>query len=271
MPDPHLPADWNRYAYVRNNPINYTDPSGHQICLEPECLSSVENYNLTGWLVRTLNANASSAEVRHIQDLIDLAGPVIPDAFLAVWETLWEGHGIDIQCTYTKLIENPYRAQAYTAWESLVRGGARWDFKTQIERELGVDGILLCHSQSECRWYDGDLPGNIHFGYVGKAAGFLGIELYVGAGRAQQEGTDPGSGRLWAYGDDPLDTIAIQVGIDLHSRSNTITVESFRSTLFKYRFNLRPGDEPPFPVYHAPFPIDPGLGPRFPITYFDGG
>jgi RHS repeat-associated protein len=30
VPDPNNPQDFNRYAYVRNNPLRYIDPSGHQ-------------------------------------------------------------------------------------------------------------------------------------------------------------------------------------------------------------------------------------------------
>lgn len=29
VPDPANPQSWNRYAYVRNSPINFNDPSGH--------------------------------------------------------------------------------------------------------------------------------------------------------------------------------------------------------------------------------------------------
>ena len=31
IPNPHNPQDLNRYTYTRNNPIKYTDPSGHKV------------------------------------------------------------------------------------------------------------------------------------------------------------------------------------------------------------------------------------------------
>src|SRR5574340_710217 len=32
IPNPGNPMDWDRYAYVRNNPVNYNDPSGNKAC-----------------------------------------------------------------------------------------------------------------------------------------------------------------------------------------------------------------------------------------------
>ena len=32
VPDPYNPQDYDRYSYVRNNPLRYTDPSGHKEC-----------------------------------------------------------------------------------------------------------------------------------------------------------------------------------------------------------------------------------------------
>jgi RHS repeat-associated protein len=34
-PDSRIPADWNRCLYVRDNPVNYTDPTGKSICYKP--------------------------------------------------------------------------------------------------------------------------------------------------------------------------------------------------------------------------------------------
>ncbi len=37
VPDPYQPMDWNKYLYVRDNPINYTDPSGHNPLTANRC------------------------------------------------------------------------------------------------------------------------------------------------------------------------------------------------------------------------------------------
>ena len=45
IPDPGNSLDWDRYSYVRNNPIKYTDPSGHDVdCAvgETECRDLVD-------------------------------------------------------------------------------------------------------------------------------------------------------------------------------------------------------------------------------------
>ena len=52
VPEPGNPQALNRYAYVRNNPLKYTDPSGHAICLDEECRQLVHPITLKpigGW------------------------------------------------------------------------------------------------------------------------------------------------------------------------------------------------------------------------------
>ena len=49
VPEPGNPQDLNRYAYVRNNPLKYTDPSGHAVCLDTECTAVL--HPITGRLM----------------------------------------------------------------------------------------------------------------------------------------------------------------------------------------------------------------------------
>ncbi len=61
VPDPTLVSDYNRFAYVRGNPLKYNDPSGHVGAVPPCPLCNVEilDYaNSPGWLDSTVDGLA---------------------------------------------------------------------------------------------------------------------------------------------------------------------------------------------------------------------
>lgn len=111
------------------------------------------------------------------------------------------------------------RREAYGAFERLATDNAPWDIKREFPRWVRdpEDGVE----------YGSDVWGNIHFGYLGKAAGFLGtLELLNAAGINQygkDKNADPEGGELvwmWVYEffstwDDPKDQAAIELGFAL--------------------------------------------------------
>jgi RHS repeat-associated protein len=57
IPQPGNPLGWDRFAYTRNNPVRYTDPSGHDVCDEEgNC------YTTQGWYRASTAARLSTTE-----------------------------------------------------------------------------------------------------------------------------------------------------------------------------------------------------------------
>jgi RHS repeat-associated protein len=89
---------------------------------------------------------------------------------------------------------------------------AKWDHKPLLSGATSADGtcptncprtLTLC---GECVNFD--VPSNIHYGFIGKVADFSDTALTVAPGLVQEGGN-------WPH-DDPVDTAAIQLGIDFY-------------------------------------------------------
>ncbi|MBP2471511.1 uncharacterized protein YukE [Crossiella equi] len=93
----------------------------------------------------------------------------------------------------------------------LVRPGGPWDHKGEIRTMMGMNrhtGFLTPVDGTSERIRH-DFWSNLHYGYVGTAAGFSSFELHQGANAA-----DLASGH-WT---DPADQYAVQMGIELHGQ-----------------------------------------------------
>jgi RHS repeat-associated protein len=97
VPDPYNPQDWNRYSYVRNNPIRYNDPSGHKECSVDSnggCDKKEELWNYAySTLERLGGKNDLLAVVRIVNKAARLYGtyekmmPELSEIFIGVHES----------------------------------------------------------------------------------------------------------------------------------------------------------------------------------------
>jgi len=281
--DLSLPMSYNAWLYVHSNPTNWTDPTGRQRCEEGECANPLEYYNLTGWLARAMRANAGSAEVVRIRTLNSLARPLSETAVpvgIDVLEELVEQlrrAGLDVDClrqTIESSLQSvdPYRAQAVDAFVGLVGPNARWDFKEQMRVLLGGDSVRFCGQTRGrvCMWLHRDVPGNVHFGYIGRAAGFLPVELHLGAGLFQLLGDARTYARPWSYFDDPRDAAAVEVGIRLfaYAGTGTLSPAMVGNSLLFHRTSLRSSGPATSPYVEYPYPQDQ-WGTQYPTGFFD--
>ena len=99
-----------------------------------------------------------------------------------------------------------------TGFRDLVKDNAPWDFKRSVNFSS-----QYCPSSKTCKntltlcgiCVDHDVPGNIHYGYIGRAAGIRRWFLLNRASAAQEGGIDP-----------PHDVSAIIIGMDLWDKKD---------------------------------------------------
>ena len=155
VPDYSNPQNLNAYSYVLNNPVNFTDPSGLSPINQQE---PPDHRDLTYWLYEEISENANGYYVQRIRSLLNSSDLV-------------------------------QKARAVFGWIFLVKDEAKWDSKHRIRSSFrGGESIRLTSSEGPT-WYEYTVPGNIHYGFVGRAAGFSDTMLHAGAGNA--EITDP--------------------------------------------------------------------------------
>lgn len=138
--------------------------------------------DVTQWLIDQMNTNYNHPTIRKMR------------------ETRWPRYvpGVNIGWTAAALYD----------FAQLVRGGGPWDFKSN-QGWWRAGGGRTCPT-TECdrtvtmcgMCFNYDVPGNIHFGWIGRAAELRSWLLHFGAGIVQ-----PGR---WT--DDPKDAVAVAIG-----------------------------------------------------------
>lgn len=171
-----LGSNGNLYAYVSNAPSGLVDSYGLAGSEAPPAGVNQLGPDVTNWFGAVMDANAS--------------GPWPQWMNKYVWGRRW-GYA-----NYP---------QGLAEFKRLVEAGGPWDFKAHFH--FGSDPNNGCSGKTLTLFgmpFFYDVPGNIHYGYVGSAGGLPPWLLHLGADWAQKGGKD-----------DPRDALAIDIGIEL--------------------------------------------------------
>jgi hypothetical protein len=131
------------------------------------------------------------------------------------------------------------KAAALMKWRNLVRSRpknadpknpklGKWDHKPDLRQILRPTGAEDLHfpieGDPDHEWYY-DIWSNIHYGFVGRAAGFSAWELQTGAKMGGAAGTNDG-----------VDEITVQIGVDLwDSYGNNLTKQQLHQKILSQR------------------------------------
>lgn len=176
------------------------------------------------YMAHEMNTNAHSRDAQRMHELNNSSAEKCINEY--IHQPLWRRLFGAIPPQACMQIEISSRQAALLMWTGKVMQDSEWDHKPIIRARFisATSGNGAWHAYKD-RLYFYDIWSNIHYGYVGAAAGFSKAKLLDGAG-LEQIGSDllrlqlptkrPGVQGLRAF-DDTSDSTSIEVGIDLHS------------------------------------------------------
>ncbi len=190
---------------------------------------------IADYMVQEMRNNSTGADVRRMLENNRFSGEGCIADFqkLPFWRQLLSLGITPQQCID---MEMTTRTAALLSWGLNVRQDGIWDHKPIIARRFhprNPGGQQHWHLYNTTLYYY-DVWSNVHYGYVGKAAGFSDSVLLDGAGleqigstllrfsRPQRDATVSGL-RAW---DDPHDRAGVEMGIILYQTNpNNLTTQ----------------------------------------------
>ena len=218
VPNPASALGFDRYAYAYNNPLNYTDPSGHFPELPPNdgpCLDGNCDFNppdeqvdMTEWLVNEL---ANQAQVIQQDDQAHLDQCI--------------SGGNSFEC-YIEFVG--YLYGSHLDWFG---NYGKYDIKRGM-KEIYGGAVVLCGNEG-CSWVDYSTPGNIMYGYLSAVRGVSQTASWIAGGILESLDNEKVN---WGYSsswfDNPGDKAAVDFGYQLFEiYGNDLTVDEFKEAL----------------------------------------
>jgi len=176
------------------------------------------------YMASEMNGNAHGPDVARMAELNGFSADACIDDFtkLPLWQKLIGAGITPEQCVNMGMT---YGTAALVSWGLNVRQDGEWDHKPKIARRFHPrsSSVQHWHLYGYTLYYY-DVWSNIHYGYVGTAAGFSASVLLDGAGLEQMGSTllrgklptkSTGVPGLQAW-DTPQDRAGIMMGINLY-------------------------------------------------------
>ncbi|RME60165.1 hypothetical protein D6779_02655, partial [Candidatus Parcubacteria bacterium] len=246
------PLAWDRYAYTNNNPLRYSDSSGHCVFgLDTMVCAVIASTLFLAGMGRLAGKGVDVIlDIKNSPPIDDPNTPLPESSNMTGWiiDRITETSG---SALVNSLSENwnslnpANKLGAGKAWISLERTTGAWDFKNEIvEAGLDITPVVIGNYETNFQ-----AVANLFYGFIGSEVGFGAEVMELGAGLAQLEHLGEGEGAVgpvWTYFDQPFDKWWIEFGQYLYSLYggdlDALTDEALTQALDEY---IDANGEPP--------------------------